>query len=135
MSRRPGPSAGLAFRCDESLGLVTGYHSLMRVVWVLLTAVAVLFGCASSTGVVPMNDDTFRIYKRGNTGFVGSEAIEADLMRQANKFCADRGESLKVTNVLLGGPPYFRGNFPKAEVQFKCVNARDLRSADFHGRR
>src|SRR5258708_20977251 len=105
MSRRPGPSAGLAFRCDESLGLVTGYHSLMRVVWVLLTAVAVLFGCASSTGVVPMNDDTFRIYKRGNTGFVGSEAIEADLMRQATKVCAARGGAPQGTNRLLGRPP------------------------------
>jgi hypothetical protein len=102
---------------------------------VLAFAVALLAGCASSTGVVPMNDDTLRIYKRGNTGFVGSEAIEADLMRQASKYCADRGQSLQVTNVLLGSPPYFRGNFPKAEVQFKCVNAKDMRSADSRDRR
>jgi hypothetical protein len=96
---------------------------------VLFAAVALLAGCASNTGVVPMSDDTFRIYQRSATGFVSSEAIEADEMRQADKYCGEQGKSLQVTNVILGNPPYLKLNFPKAEVQFKCVNPKDIRSA------
>jgi hypothetical protein len=91
-----------------------------------IVVILLLSACASNTGVVPVGDDTFKIYKRGATGFVGSDSIQADVTLQASKYCADHGKAMQVVNVITGQPPYIFGNFPKAEVQFKCVNRNEL---------
>ena len=91
-----------------------------------IAAGLVLVGCASNTGVVPIGQETLKIYKRGATGFVGSETIKADVLIEASEYCAGQKKSLYVVSVLMGNPPYILGNFPKAEVQFKCLTAKEL---------
>jgi hypothetical protein len=92
------------------------------IVLVILFAVA----CGTNTGVQRLGDDTFKIFKQGSTGFVGSDKIRSDVELQASQYCAQQGKSMKVVNVITGQPPYIFGNFPKAEVQFKCVDPREL---------
>lgn len=87
-------------------------------------AVLMLAGCGSTTGVVALpGTDMYRIYKRGATGFIGSDSITADITLQASRFCAEHGKMLQVVNTLTGHSPYMFGNYPKAEVQFRCVAA------------
>jgi hypothetical protein len=93
----------------------------MKVVSIVLAMTVLVGGCATNTGVTSLGPDTFKIYKRGATGFVGSEAIKSDVMLQASDYCSKRGQFVQVLSEHLGSPPYIFGNFPKAEIQFKCV--------------
>ena len=87
----------------------------------LLVALAVMAGCATNSGVVRAGEDTFKIHQRG-AGFVGSEKIKDDVMLQAGRYCADQGKTVQVVNVMMAAPPYIGGHFPRAEVQFRCVD-------------
>jgi hypothetical protein len=89
---------------------------------VILIFVSWLVACGTNTGVTPVGPDMFRISKQGSTGFVGSDKIKADVMLEASRYCAERGKTMQVVNVITGQPPYILGNFPKAEVQFRCVD-------------
>lgn len=88
----------------------------------LLFGLLMMVGCGTKTGVVRASDDSYKIYRRG-AGFVGSERIEADVMKQADSFCAEMGKRVQVVHEMKGAPPYIRSNFPKAEVEFRCVDA------------
>lgn len=83
--------------------------------------VFILVGCASNSGVVKIGEDTYKIYRRAATGFASGTAIREKITLEANEFCIGQGKVSKV--LLMGGshPPYILGNFPKAEIQFKCV--------------
>ena len=98
----------------------------MRHAIATLTSLLFLAACGTNTGVVPMGNDTYKIFKQGSTGFVGSDKIKSDVTLEASKYCADKGKSLQVVNVIEGSPPYILGNFPKAEVQFRCVDPKDV---------
>jgi hypothetical protein len=97
--------------------------SIFIISWFLLA------GCATNSGVVPIGQDTYKIYKRGATGFSGSEAVKSDVLIQASEYCAGLKKSLHVVSMILGRPPYIMGNFPKAEVQFKCLGTKELELA------
>ena len=93
---------------------------------IVSTALLLLAGCGSNSGVVREGPDTFKIYKRGASGFSGSEAVKSDVMLQASKYCANQNKSVHVVGVIMGSPPYIMGNFPKAEVRFKCLDEKEL---------
>jgi len=88
----------------------------------LIAAGLFVAACGTNTGVTSVGPDTFRIFKQGSTGFVGSDKIKSDVMLQASQYCAERGKTMQVVNVITGQPPYILGNFPKAEIQFRCVD-------------
>jgi len=94
-----------------------------------------LVGCGTNTGVQPLTNDTFKIFKQGSTGLVGSDKIKSDVELQASQYCAGKGKSMQVLNVITGQPPYIFGNFPKAEIQFKCVDPGELRLIGADGER
>jgi len=91
-----------------------------------ISIVLIALACGTNTGVQRLGDDTFKIFKQGSSGFVGSDKIRSDVELQASQFCAEKGKSMQVVNVITGQPPYIFGNFPKAEVQFRCVDPKDL---------
>lgn len=84
----------------------------------LLLASIFLVSC-SSTGVVPMDGSTFMIAKRSaQVGFGPPDAVKADVYREANSFCANKGKevetiNLEVTNSALAKP----GN---VSLTFRC---------------
>ena len=90
-----------------------------------LTLVLFLIGCAANTGVVPIGQDTFMVSRQAATGFSGSGNLKAEAFREANQFCINQGKSLQVVNTSESGPPYILGNFPKAEIQFMCLDPND----------
>jgi hypothetical protein len=94
---------------------------------ILLAAVLPLAvgGCAANSGVAPTGPDSFMVSRQAATGFSGSGNLKAEALSEAGQYCAARNQVLLVTNSKEVGPPYVMGNFPKAEVEFMCLNQGD----------
>ena len=89
-----------------------------KILWVL----GLLFaGCATNSGVAPTGSDTYMVTRQAATGFSGSGDLKAEALREANQFCLSQKKEMQVVNTTEARPPFIFGNFPKAEVQFKCL--------------
>jgi hypothetical protein len=84
-----------------------------------------MVGCASNSGVVPIGQDTFMVSRQAATGFSGSGTLKAEAFQEANQFCEKMGKSLQVISTYEASPPFILANFPKAEIQFMCLEAKD----------
>ena len=81
--------------------------------------------CASNSGVIPIGQDTFMVSRQAATGFSGSGTLKAEAFQEASQYCASLGKSLQVISTHEASPPYILANFPKAEIQFMCLDAKD----------
>jgi hypothetical protein len=79
-----------------------------------------LNACAIDTGVVPLSSNTFTITKQASTGFPGIDGVKEGVLQDANKYCANTHQLLKILSTSETKPPYIFGNFPKAEMTFSC---------------
>jgi hypothetical protein len=84
-----------------------------------------LAGCATDSGVVPIGQDTYMVAKQAATGFSGLGNLKAEAFREANLYCQGLNKSVQVVNTTESKPPYVLGNFPRAEVQFMCLDPND----------
>jgi hypothetical protein len=85
-------------------------------------AVAIpLASCASHSGVVPDGAGGYLISQQAATGFPGLGNIKADLMQEANQYCLSQGREFLLTNATETQPPYMLGNYPRAEINFRCA--------------
>ena len=66
--------------------------------------------------------DIYRVFEQGATGFVPISALREDLEDRASKFCARQGKEMLVLGEQLSHPPYILGNFPRVEIVFAAVN-------------
>ena len=82
-------------------------------------------GCASNSGVVPTGPDTYMVSRQAATGFSGSGTLKAEAFGEANRYCAGQKKTMQVGNTNEATGPVILGNFPKAEVQFMCLDAGD----------
>ncbi len=87
----------------------------------MLGAVALISGCAANSGVIPMGQDLYTVSRQAASGWSGSGTLKAEALTEAGAFCAGRKQGLQVIATNEAQPPYVLGNFPKAEVQFRCV--------------
>jgi hypothetical protein len=89
---------------------------------IVLTATALLcVGCASQTGVVPSGQGGYLIARQAATGFPGLGNLKAEALQEANQYCASQGREFLLTSATETQPPYILGNFPRAEIEFRCV--------------
>lgn len=84
-----------------------------------------LTGCAANSGVIPIGKDTYMVSRQAATGFSGSGTLKAEAFQEANQFCLTQAKELQVLSTHEALPPYILGNFPKAEVQFMCLDQND----------
>lgn len=84
-----------------------------------------LAGCASNSGVIPIGPDTFMVSRQAATGFSGSGTLKGEAFQEANQYCLNQKKMLQVVNTTEAQPPYILGNFPKVELQFMCLDAKD----------
>ena len=96
----------------------TWFVSVKRASVLLVVALA---GCASNSGVVTMGPDTYFVSRQAASAFTGLGTLQADAMVEANSFCAKRGGAIEIVNVTQSKPPYLVGNFPRVDMQFRCV--------------
>ena len=95
----------------------------MKAIYCALTIL--LAGCASNSGVVPIGSDTYMVSRQAATGFSGSGTLKAEAFREANEFCLSQKKKMQVVSTAEAQPPYILANFPKAEIQFMCLDAND----------
>ena len=81
-----------------------------------------LLGCASNSGIVPTGDDTHIVSRQAATGFSGLGTLKADALQEANQYCLSQKKNLHVISATESKPPFIFGNFPKADVRFRCVD-------------
>lgn len=89
----------------------------------LLVAVSIaascLVGCAS-TGVIPMDQDSYMIGKKDGTPGLGvSLSNKAEVYREANEFC--RAKGLEVMTLEVITTPARPAQLGSTELRFKCV--------------
>lgn len=90
----------------------------------LLTIASVLAACTTTTGVVPIGEDTYMIGTTGKSpgGFTGTEA-KVLAFREASKFCADKNRKVQVVNTQQADMRF--GVNATAELQFMCLTDGD----------
>lgn len=80
-----------------------------------------LVGCASHSGITPDGLGGYTDTKQQATGFPGLGNLKTDLLQEASQFCASQGREFLLTNSSETQPPYLLGNYPRAEINFRCV--------------
>lgn len=65
------------------------------------------------------------VSRQAATGFSGSGTLKAEAFQEAAQYCTKEGKFMQVVSTHEASPPYILANFPKAEVQFMCLNASD----------
>lgn len=60
------------------------------------------------------------IAKQAATGFGGLGNLKAEALQEAGTFCAKTGKQIAVVKMTETEPPYVLGNYPRAEVHFRC---------------
>ena len=94
--------------------------------YIFLTGITLFIaGCASNSGVMPIGQDTYMVSRQAASGFSGSGTLKAEAFQEASLYCGKQGKSVQVVNTIEAQPPFIFGNFPKAEVQFMCLDKND----------
>ena len=87
----------------------------------LLVCIAIgLSACASNSGVVPMGSNTYFVSRQAATGFSGAASLKGEVLQEANQHCQAQRKTMEVVTLTEAQPPFILGNYPKAEVQFRC---------------
>jgi hypothetical protein len=89
--------------------------------------ILILSGCAANSGVVSLGADRFMVSRQAATGFTGLGTLKADALREAEQHCTKTGKVVHVLKTTESEPPYVLGNFPRAEVEFMCLEPHDPR--------
>lgn len=91
----------------------------------VITVSLFVSACASHTGVVPMGKDTYMIAKQQATGFPGLGNMKAEVIAEGVQYCTNLGKEFQIVSTQETQPPYVLGNYPRAEIQFMCIDADD----------
>jgi len=98
---------------------------VMRLISALIFSI-LLFGCASSTGVIPAGPDTYTITTNARSGLGGSETIKR-AVQDANAYCASSGKKMRtVRTPRLSMRKNSAGvNIPTYNLTFRCLATGD----------
>ena len=87
-------------------------------VFYLFTVFILLSGC-KSTGVIPMEQDSYYIGKKdGSPGLGVSFSNKAEVYKEANTFCSDKGLEVKILRETV--TPAVPARLGSTELHFKC---------------
>lgn len=96
----------------------------MKLRWFLSCAI-ILSGCATSSGVSPLGEDTYMISRNGAGFWTSTASVKAEALKDANGYCTGQGKRLQVNHTNQHEASGRPGDFPGAEVHFMCLNAND----------
>ncbi|MEK6742201.1 MAG: hypothetical protein AABZ15_01210 [Nitrospirota bacterium] len=92
------------------------YIELLLIIIITL----ILSGC-QSTGVIPMDQDSYYIGKKdGSPGLGVSLSNKAAVYKEANAYCRDKGLEVKTIRETI--TPSRPGQLGSMELQFRCVS-------------
>lgn len=76
----------------------------------------------------PQND-VYRIYHRGATGYVSIQSVRQSVEQRAEDFARRQGKSMIVLGEKISEPPYILGNFPRIEIVFALIDKAAAQTA------
>ena len=89
----------------------------------IIAALLAIAGC-KSTGVIPMDGDTYMIGKKdGAPGLGVSLSNKADVYREANDFC--RKKAMEVETLDINVKSAKPGMLGSTELHFRCIPPND----------
>ena len=95
----------------------------MALMKTLLGATTMLLVACASTGVVPMDRDSFMILKASPAcGFRSAAGTRADIYAEANQFCSARRQEVSTISS-TGQDGIIGARCANAELVFRCVNS------------
>jgi hypothetical protein len=86
----------------------------MRAIGAVAVSLA-LTSCASHTG-----EGNYQIAKQAATGFPGLGNLKAEALEEGNEYCTKQGREFVLIRTSETQPPYLLGNYPRAEIEFRC---------------
>jgi len=96
---------------------------VMLLISVLIFSI-LLFGCATSIGVIPSGPDTYTITTDNRLGLVG--VIKKRAIQDANAYCASSGKKMKPVTTNLSRQKNFVGNKTLTyKFTFRCLATGD----------
>ena len=89
----------------------------------ILPLVLFLAGCVVDvhSQVDPIGYGMYRVISHSPSGLSGMGMMMDDAKREADEHCKKTGMQVYIIEEIGMEPPYTAGNFPKAEIHFKCV--------------
>jgi len=84
-------------------------------------SVLLLCGCASNSGVIATGADTYMVSRQAATGIGGLGNLKAEAYGEAGQFCGTKGFVPQVVQEQESKPPFVLGNYPRVEIQFRCI--------------
>lgn len=88
---------------------------------ILVALVATLAGCADlNTGAVSVGGGSYLLSRQAGNPGAGTGTLKVDAIAEAKAFCAKDRKEMVLQNSSESTGPYLFGNYPKAEIQFKC---------------
>jgi hypothetical protein len=81
--------------------------------------VLLLITACSSTGVVPINGDTYMIAKRSaQVGFGPPDGVKAEVYKEANSYCSNMQKSVETVDLVVTNSGFAKpGN---VSLEFRC---------------
>ena len=61
------------------------------------------------------------VARQAATGFGGTGNLKADAVKDASAYCSARGQDFQVTSATQNEGPFVLGKYPRAEVNFRCI--------------
>lgn len=88
-----------------------------------LLPIALLAGCAQSSGVLKMGPDTYSVSVHAAPARGGASGARRIAMAEANEACAAQGREILVQNITSGASSHLPGG--TVDVMFQCLNQND----------
>ena len=88
----------------------------------LLALAMIVSGCASNSGVMALYGDVLTVSRQGATGASSPTALRQAALAEAQAYCGCQQRQFEMVELVEARPPFILGNFPKAEVRFRCVH-------------
>ena len=92
--------------------------------FLLAFAVIILAGCTASPGVLKLGPDTYTTWAEVGGMRGGPSGARTKALTEANKYCAQLGKEILVTNIGTAITNYEWGN-GTAEITFRCLAQGD----------
>jgi hypothetical protein len=87
----------------------------------LVIMLALVLGACASTGVIPMDRDSFVIVKkRGAPGIGMPLEVKAEVYAEANQFCTAKNK--QVNTIQVDMMPAMPGQLGQVSLQFTCID-------------
>lgn len=88
----------------------------MKLLW---TSILLLLTGCSSSGVMPLGQDTYAISNRGRFMSSDPATIKAEALQEAKDYCGQQNKGVQVIEADQEGGGY--GKLPETDMQFRCT--------------